>query len=130
MAIASARVLEMPQLPQGAVDNLNRFFGLSLIQYAMLYACQRDDIIKFGCDPHTINWAERVALRQLQVMDRVAFDIHTGKWELTDTGREVLKLVPQFVHVPVTKHGLAEVIPFPESRLTPTDAVNDTVKHS
>lgn len=125
----------MPQLPQEAAVNLSRFFGISIIQYAMLYACQRDDIINFGCDPQTISWAERVALHQLRTMGFVYFDLTTGHWELTVVGRTALKTVPDLVRIPVVHHGLAKVLPWKtdisqESRLTPNGATTDTVKHS
>ena len=121
----------MPQIPSGAVGNLSHFLGLSsLMEYAMLNACQRDDIIKFGCDPQFVNWAGRVALHKLEQLGYVYRDSGTRHWELTSLGRTALNIVPDVVHVPIERHGLAEVIEFPSSRLTPNDAVADTVKHS
>lgn len=130
MAIAIAspqRVVEIPQIPSNSVVNLKRFFSLSIFQYAMLAACERDDIIKFGCDPRTVNsWPERIALKQLANMGRIEFSTTTGKWELLSTGKMVLELVPLLIHLPCLKTGLAEVIPFPLTRI---GGNGNTVQH-
>lgn len=76
------------------MEVLRKIFNISVSEYVVLSMCDRDDITKFGLNPVHTTTAQRPLRDSLAAKSYIRYSVHTGKWELTSVGRQVLTLAP------------------------------------
>lgn len=109
-----ASVLLMPQLASSAMAAL-RSCPLSITEYSLLVACQRDDFaFKFALSPIECTDQEKTVLRQMERRGLIEFNAKTMKWELCLPGQVFLDLVNILAHGPaLIRETAAKVIEMP-----------------
>lgn len=109
------KVREIPQYSGESVRGLEQVFTISLKEFSLLYAAQRDDVTKFGLDWRHVSLAEKATLQALEDKGFLFFDTHgTQKWELTEIGRAVVENAHAVAeHMRLSRRGLAEIRAFP-----------------
>lgn len=102
------------EYPAGMPATLKRFFNLSMMDFYMLHACNRD-CFRNGLDPVNITKLKWDAVHSLKRRGFVEFNFHTEKWETNSTGRALL-LAAQFCiqeNPRELSRRLADVLMFP-----------------
>lgn len=88
-----ASVLPMPQLANHVMSAL-RTCGLSITEYSLLVACQRDNSMKVALRQSDCNAQEILTLRKMSATRcLVEYSVETGKWELRSTGKLLVDMV-------------------------------------
>lgn len=107
-------VLQLPNVPEGFVAAIN-LLHITLPEFGLLFACQRDDCAHFALNPLHIRPHEQESKRRLERDKLIVYKSTTAKWELTLLGMAVLDAVFMLSPANLTGIGRAEVIKFPSS---------------
>ena len=93
--------LAIPVATEGSSGNFRNVaaaYHITIEEFALIWACRRDDQFLFALDPHHCSPKEKLLLPSLRDQGFVWFSFSTGKWELKQAGRVVVETASLLAH--------------------------------